>query len=206
MAFDDDAVRRWDWFYAEMAASTRFGLAGAVTARHEAQVARLSLIYALADEADAISEEHLEAAVAFADYARRSVTWALGDSTGNRHADVLLSMLSDGEVGWEEGKRALGLRTAAEMEEAVAVLLEAELAESFTVPRETGGSTETLHPGVPRKPRKRRYPPARGREMRSAGPSCGWLYAPRTKNDAPVVVLCDPPPSFRVVWWFAPRG
>ena len=43
MAFDDDAVRRWDWFYAEMAASTRFGLAGAVTARHEAQVARLSL-------------------------------------------------------------------------------------------------------------------------------------------------------------------
>lgn len=150
MAFDDEARDRWDWFYAEMAASIRLGLAGAVTARHEAQVARLSLIYALADGADAIGSEHLEAAVAFADYARRSVVWALGDSTGNRHADVLLSMLSEGEIGWEDGKRALGLRTAAEMVEAVAVLTEAGVAEVGTVssgpgrPRRVIRARETL--------------------------------------------------------------
>jgi hypothetical protein len=104
-----------------------------VTARHEAQVARLSLIYALADRSDVIGTEHLEAAIAFADYARRSVVWALGDSTGNRHADVLLSMLSEGEIGWEDGKKALGLRTAAEMVEAVSVLAEAGVAEVVSV-------------------------------------------------------------------------
>jgi hypothetical protein len=134
MHFDAAAAERWDWFYAEMALTTRLGLAGAVTARHEAQVARLSLIYALADGADAIGVEHLEAAIAFADYARRSVVWALGDSTGDRHADVLRSMLADGEVGWEEGKRALGLRTAAEMVEAVSVLVEAGVAEVTSIP------------------------------------------------------------------------
>ena len=42
-------------------------------------------------------------------------------------------MLTDGEVGWEEGKRALGLRTAAEMVEAVSVLVEAGLAEVTSV-------------------------------------------------------------------------
>ena len=48
-------------------------------------------------------------------------------------------MLADGEVGWTDGKRSLGLRTAAEMEEAVSVLVEADLVDVFTVPRETGG-------------------------------------------------------------------
>ncbi len=80
------------------------------------------------------ARQHLEAAIAFADYARRSVVWALGDSTGNRHADVLRSLLADGEVGWEDGKRALGLRTAAEMVEAVSVLVDAGLAEVAAVP------------------------------------------------------------------------
>ena len=148
MHFDAEAAERWDWFYAEMAITTRLGLAGAVTARHEAQVARLSLVYALADGADAIGSEHLEAAIAFADYARRSVVWALGDSTGDRHADVLRSMLTDGEVGWEDGKRALGLRTAAEMVEAVSVLVDAGLAEVATASSGGGRPRRVIRAGA----------------------------------------------------------
>ena len=88
MAFDGDARDRWEAFYAELAMTPRLGLAGAMTGRHEAQVARLALVYALADRSPAIGAVHLDAAIALADYARRSATWALGDSTGNRHADV----------------------------------------------------------------------------------------------------------------------
>jgi Bifunctional DNA primase/polymerase, N-terminal/Protein of unknown function (DUF3987) len=136
MSFDEDARDRWEDFYAELAVTPRLGLAGAVTGRHEAQVARLSLVYALADRSPVVGVAHLDAAIALAEYARRSATWALGDSTGNRHADVLRRMLADGELGWKEAKLALGLRTAADMSEVVAVLVDAGLAEVVRVPRE----------------------------------------------------------------------
>lgn len=87
----------------------------------------------------AIGVVHLDAAIGFADYARRSATWALGDSTGNRHADALRRLLADGEMPWEDAKRALGLRTAADMAEASAVLVDAGLAEVLTLPRQGGG-------------------------------------------------------------------
>jgi hypothetical protein len=139
MRFDEAACDRWEEFYAELALTPRLGLAGAVTGRHEAQVARLALVYALADRSAAVGAVHLEAAIALADYARRSAVWALGDSTGNRHADVLRRMLADGEIGWKEAKLALGLRTAADMAEVVAVLVDAGLAEVARVPRDGPG-------------------------------------------------------------------
>ena len=137
--FDVAAHGRWTDFYAELARAPRLGLAGAVTGRHEAQVARLALVYAVADRSTEVGLVHLEAAIALADYARRSATWALGDSTGNRHADVLRRMLDDGEIGWKEAKIALGLRTAADMAEAVAVLVDAGLAELVPIAAPGGG-------------------------------------------------------------------
>ncbi len=139
LAFDGHARDRWEAFYAELAVTPRLGLAGAVTGRHEAQVARLALLYATADRAAAISVGHLEAAIALADFARRSAVWALGDSTGNRHADVLLQMLEDGPMGYDDAKRSLGLRTSADMADAVAVLVEAGLADVTKVARPGGG-------------------------------------------------------------------
>ena len=139
LAFDDAARDRWRAFYVELAVTPRLGLAGAVTGRHEAQVARLALVYALADRSPAIGVAHLDAAIAFADYARRSVVWTLGDSCGNRHADVLRRMLVDGEIAWTDAKRALGLRTAADMAAVVAVLVDAGLVDVVPVPRASGG-------------------------------------------------------------------
>jgi hypothetical protein len=139
MVFDDPARDRWEDFYAELAMTPRLGLAGAVTGRHEAQVARLALVYALADRSPVIGAVHLEAAIALADYARRSAVWALGDSTGNRHADALRQLLADGDLPWEAARIRLGLRAAADMAEAVAVLVDAGLAEVVSIPQTRGG-------------------------------------------------------------------
>ncbi len=139
LAFDDAARDRWEDFYAELAVTPRLGLSGAVTGRHEAQVARLALVYALADRSPDVGAVHLDAAIALAEYARRSAAWALGDSTGNRHADVLLRMLDDGEVSYDDAKRALGLRTGADLAEAVGVLVDAGLATVMKIARSTGG-------------------------------------------------------------------
>ena len=81
LTFDDAARDRWESFYVELSMTPRLGLAGAMTGRHEAQVARLALVYALADRRPRVGADHLEAAIALAEYARRSATWALGDST-----------------------------------------------------------------------------------------------------------------------------
>jgi hypothetical protein len=69
------------------------GLLGALTTRAEAQVTRLSLLYAMLDEADAIGEAHLQAALAVWDYSARSVAHIFGDSTGNPDADAVLRAL-----------------------------------------------------------------------------------------------------------------
>ena len=144
MEFDPAARERWEAFYTELAATPRLGLSGAVTGRHEAQVARLALVYALADRSPVVGAVHLDAAIAVAEYARRSVVWALGDSTGNRHADELRRMLADGEIGWDDARRTLGLRTAADLSGAIAVLVDAGMAEVVKVPRPGGGRAQRV--------------------------------------------------------------
>jgi hypothetical protein len=139
LAFDAAARDRWESFYFELALTQRPGLAGALMGREEAHVARLALIYALADRSDFVRLPHLEAAIALAEYARRSAVWALGDSTGNRHADALRDLVADGPVPWMDARRALGLRTAADMRAAVDVLLDAEMALVKEIPRIGGG-------------------------------------------------------------------
>jgi Protein of unknown function (DUF3987) len=140
-----DAARdRWEAFYLALASEPRLGLAGAVTGRHEAHVARLALVYALADRSPAIDLEHVDAAIALAEYARRSAVWALGDSTGNRHADILRRILVDGPVAWRDAKAALGLRTAADLAQAVGVLVDAGLAVVVPVPQPGGGRPRRL--------------------------------------------------------------
>ncbi len=69
------------------------GLLGLVTNRAEAQVLRLSLIYALLDGADVIERWHLEAAIALWDYVEASCRYVFGSSTGNRDADELLAAI-----------------------------------------------------------------------------------------------------------------
>ena len=91
----DDAARRlWAEVYPELSEG-RPGLLGAVTARAEAQVLRLSLLYAVIDGASAIAPEHLKAALAVWEYAEASARHIFGEATGDSVADRTLRALRD---------------------------------------------------------------------------------------------------------------
>jgi Protein of unknown function (DUF3987) len=71
------------------------GLAGAVTARGEAQALRLSVIYAALDGSEVIEVAHLEAALAVWRYCEQSALLIFGDSTGDPIADKLLAKIRE---------------------------------------------------------------------------------------------------------------
>jgi hypothetical protein len=91
---DDLARELWHDVYEDLSAGAP-GLLGALTTRAEAQVTRLSLLYALLDEADAIGAKHLTAALELWQYAAASVAYVFGDSTGNPDADAILRALRE---------------------------------------------------------------------------------------------------------------
>jgi hypothetical protein len=70
------------------------GLTGQLTARAEAHVIRLALLYALLDTTNTIGPEHLTAALALWDYAHRSAAWAINHSTGDSLAEQIHTALS----------------------------------------------------------------------------------------------------------------
>ena len=69
------------------------GLLGAITARAEAQVLRLSAIFALLDCLTTISVDHHRAALALWNYCERSAQWIFSTATGDRSADRILVAL-----------------------------------------------------------------------------------------------------------------
>jgi hypothetical protein len=95
MSRDEEASELWAELYRKMAEG-RNGLFGAVTSRAEAQVLRLSLIYALLDRVSIIRAEHLRAAYALWHYAEDSARYVFGDSTGDKLADKVLEILRTG--------------------------------------------------------------------------------------------------------------
>ena len=84
--FDPDAREAWIDAYPQLTEPAA-GLAGAITARAEAHVIRLALIYALLDGQHAIQPQHLQAALALGDYTQRSARWALGQASGDPLAE-----------------------------------------------------------------------------------------------------------------------
>ena len=96
---DDDARRIWIEHYPSLSEGSP-GLLGAVTGRAEAQVLRLSLIYALLDRSSIIKQPHLEAGLEVWRYAEESARYIFGDKTGDRLADDLLSELRDRRPAW----------------------------------------------------------------------------------------------------------
>src|SRR5712664_119753 len=77
----------WRDVYGELSDDNRPGLFGAVTSRAEAQVTRLSFIYALLDGSPVIEIQHLQAALAAWKYCEDSCRYIFGDSLGHRLAD-----------------------------------------------------------------------------------------------------------------------
>jgi hypothetical protein len=86
------ANRLWERWYRRLSGA-RPGMLGSITARAEAQVLRLSLLYALLDGERQIDVPHLEAALAVWRYCEDSAKWVFGDSQGDPVADEILRAL-----------------------------------------------------------------------------------------------------------------
>lgn len=95
---DESARRAWCAVY-EQLSEGKPGLLGSVTSRAEAQVVRLSLLYALLDCSPMICAEHLEAALAVWDYCEASAKYVFGDTLGDPVADAILNGLKASPEG-----------------------------------------------------------------------------------------------------------
>jgi hypothetical protein len=75
------------------------GLRGAATSRAEAQVLRLSAIYAALDSSSVVGLPHLQAALAVWDYCSTSASLLFGNSTGDPIADRICEALDQAPKG-----------------------------------------------------------------------------------------------------------
>ena len=90
---DPDARELWHHAYRRLATQPHDGIIGQITARAEAHVIRLALLYALADGQRQIGAPHLTAGLALEDYAARSAAWALTGATGDPLAEQIHAVL-----------------------------------------------------------------------------------------------------------------
>ena len=93
MRRDQGAAVLWRRSYSELADDDSAGLLAAVTSRAEAQVLRLSMIYALLDGGSTIREEHLRAALALWRYCRHSARLIFGGASGDPLLDTILNLV-----------------------------------------------------------------------------------------------------------------
>src|SRR6185295_14596869 len=116
------------------------GLLGAVTARGEAQVMRLALVYALLDQSPVIRVEHLRAALAVWEYAETSAEFIFGDRLGDPIADAILTALRQDPLGMTrtEIRDLFGRNQSADRIE-IALLRLSEAGKVTSRREETGG-------------------------------------------------------------------
>ena len=132
------AREAWAAIYHELSAD-RPGLAGALLGRAEAQVMRLSALYAVLDRHADIDLVHLKAGLALWQYAETSTRMIFGDSLGDPMADTILRGLqASGELTDSQISDLFGRKySATRLERAKTLLLKAGLAHCVSV--ETGG-------------------------------------------------------------------
>jgi hypothetical protein len=139
--FSKKARKLWRKLYLQLSKDTP-GMLGAITSRAEAQVLRLSVLYAMLSCSDVIKTQHLRAAAALWNYCEESAAFIFGASLGNPVADKILTELRVNPTGLtRDGIRELfhHNRDKYEVDEALALVKNSGLA---TVEREhTKGRT-----------------------------------------------------------------
>jgi hypothetical protein len=98
MRRNDPARDAWRAVYRKLS-DPKPGLMGAMLARSEAQVLRLSMIYALLDKSATVRLEHLKAALALWEYCEGSARFIFGDALGDPTADTMLQALRNSPSG-----------------------------------------------------------------------------------------------------------
>jgi hypothetical protein len=141
---DAEADRIWEAVYPALT-SDRLGMLGALTARAEAQVLRLSFLYSLLDTSPTIRRPHLEAALAFWQYAEDSAAYIFGDAIGDPIADRVLTALRANGATSQSGLSDLFGRNlpAGRLARALETLLRLGKVKTRRVV-ETGGRPSTL--------------------------------------------------------------
>jgi len=99
LKLDPSARELWHHAYHKLASEPHEQIVAQITARAEAHVIRLALIYALADRQRQIATAHLTAALALQDYAARSAAWALTGATGDPLAEQIHNILRQHPAG-----------------------------------------------------------------------------------------------------------
>jgi len=85
----EGARRRWYDYYMELSQREARGLYSEIVARMIAQTLRVSVIYAVLDQADEVRLEHLEAAIGFVGYCDQSALCAFGGAVDSISEKIL---------------------------------------------------------------------------------------------------------------------
>lgn len=125
------------------------GLFGAATSRSEAQVLRLSCLYALLDRSAVVRVEHLAAAVVLWRYCEESARFIFGAALGDATADEILRMLRD----HPEGVTRTDIREHFGRNKA-----SAEIGRALSVLQEYGRARMAKETGDPGRPVERWFP------------------------------------------------
>ncbi|MHB1570018.1 MAG: YfjI family protein [Solirubrobacteraceae bacterium] len=140
-----DARELWHHAYRRLAAEPADQLIAQITARAEAHVIRLALIYALTDGERHIRPAHLTAALALQDYAARSAAWALKGATGQPLAEQIHAALTQHPGGLTRSQLSQALnhnQPAGEIDHALNALRTAGRVTATQIP--TGGRPAQL--------------------------------------------------------------
>ena len=92
MTRDTEAEALWRAVYHDLS-EEKSGLAGAILGRAEPQVMRVACIYSCLDHSSVVTSSHLEAALAFWDYAEQSSRFIFGDLKGDPALDRAIDAL-----------------------------------------------------------------------------------------------------------------
>jgi hypothetical protein len=146
---DDEARALWHERYPALS-QVRPGLYGAATSRAEAQVLRLSAIYAVLDCSPIIRLPHLRAALAVWDYCSASASLFFGTSTGDHTADRIMEAInaSAGTLSRQQISALFqGHLSSSRIETALEQLL--SLGAIYQTSRPTAGRPSTLWSATP---------------------------------------------------------
>ena len=142
---DEEARRLWWNVYPRLSSGCP-GVLGMVTARAEAQVTRLSCLYALGDRSSVVRVEHLRAALAFWRYRFESARYLFNDKTGNTVADQIREALqgagTQGLTRTEISKKLQGHHSTEETDRALGLLADHGLARQEMDRSKPGRPTE----------------------------------------------------------------
>lgn len=140
MRRDEEARAKWHLVYGEFAQGVS-GLLGTVLSRAEAQVLRLSVIYAALDVSPVITLAHLNAALALWTYCHNSAVCIFGDDTGDPVINTILAVLREGAKSTTELSNHFS-RHHPQLGDTLELLVERGLLRTYDIP--TKGKPRTM--------------------------------------------------------------